>query len=76
MKPPLGTLGGKLLRKYAIWWSLTMAPRCFLNLHRSYNPDAAEWLLMMGCLSLPSSAPFIVDLYQFPSDALWSVGSG
>lgn len=53
-----------------------MAPHSFLNPHCSYNPDAAEWLWMMGCFSSPSSAPFIADLYQLPSKTLWAVGSG
>lgn len=52
------------------------APHSFLNPHCSYNPDAAEWLLMTGCFSSPSSAPSLVDLYQLPSKTLWSVGSG
>jgi len=53
-----------------------MVPHSFLNLLYSGNPDATEGVLMIGCFSLPSSAPFIVDLYQLPSNALWSVGSG
>lgn len=53
-----------------------MAPHSFLNPHCSYSPDAAEWLLMTGCFSPPSSAPFVADLYQLPPKTLWSVGSG